>query len=173
MLSHMTMTLLSPSCSRSIVKWSQASLYPTGFMRRSPGGLMSQFTKLPCNRCEGKKGPKYIDRKYCGRCLVQIKKERSRGAHARAIFTRYGITGEDYNRLYEFQQGKCALCRWATGKTRRLSVDHDHRTGLVRGLLCRPCNDLLGFIRDNPEYFRRGIDYLDAPPWARLNRRTT
>lgn len=118
--------------------------------------------------CNGRKGPKYKDKKYCGRCVLQKKKERSRGAHAKAIEKRYGITADDYERLYQLQGGRCAICRMATGRTRRLSVDHDHRTGEVRGLLCRPCNNILGYYRDDPEAFERGAVYLRSTPWAYL-----
>ncbi|MDF3280889.1 endonuclease VII domain-containing protein [Gordonia sp. N1V] len=72
----------------------------------------------------------------------------------------YGLLPGEYERLYLAQGGRCYACRRATGKTRRLSVDHDHRTGEVRGLLCRPCNTLLGRARDAVEFFQRFIDYL-------------
>jgi hypothetical protein len=75
----------------------------------------------------------------------------------------YGLTPDEYEWLYEFQGGHCALCP-ATGRTRRLSVDHNHKTGKVRGLLCRPCNDLFGRWRDDPAPFLRAIYYLLHPP---------
>jgi hypothetical protein len=50
-----------------------------------------------------------------------------------------GITDELYFEMLERQGGHCALCP-ATPKTRRLHVDHDHKTGAVRGLLCHRCN---------------------------------
>jgi hypothetical protein len=131
--------------------------------------MTSAWLGKPCARCEGKKGEKYAAKKYCGRCVVQARRERSRGAHARAIKRRYGITAQEYNRMYEIQGGRCAICRRATGATRRLSVDHDHKTALVRGLLCRICNNLLGHARDDPELFRRAIDYLEHPPWNQLS----
>lgn len=50
----------------------------------------------------------------------------------------------EYERLLAAQDGHCALCP-ATGKTRRLHVDHDHKTGQVRGLLCYKCNNALPY----------------------------
>jgi len=50
-----------------------------------------------------------------------------------------GISDDDYQQLLEEQEGGCAICG-APPKTRRLSVDHNHRTGKVRGLLCFRCN---------------------------------
>lgn len=76
----------------------------------------------------------------------------------------YGIQPDDYDKIYAAQDGKCAICRRATGLTRRLSVDHDHATGKVRGLLCRVCNDMLGHARDDIEFFARALQYLNDPP---------
>jgi len=77
---------------------------------------------------------------------------------------RYGITPEQYWALYEAQGGVCYICQRATGKTKRLSVDHDHATGYVRGLLCGPDNKILGHMRDDPDMARRVASYLEAPP---------
>jgi Recombination endonuclease VII len=92
----------------------------------------------------------------------------------------YDLTDEEYQALYEFQGGLCALCRRAkgTGK-RRLAVDHDHRRGCghdpakgckqcTRGLLCATCNDVLAHFRDAPLAGARMIEYLALPPWGRL-----
>jgi hypothetical protein len=76
------------------------------------------------------------------------------------ILKRYGITPEQYWALYEAQGGACYICQRATGKTKRLSVDHDHETGYVRGLLCGPCNKILGHFRDDAATAWRCYDYL-------------
>lgn len=86
-------------------------------------------------------------------------------SHEKHIWDTYGITKSEYWAIYAAQGGKCALCRRATGATKNLSVDHDHVSGRVRGLLCQKCNrDVLGHLRDDPEAFLRGIDYLTNPP---------
>lgn len=132
------------------------------------GASLTRWTELPCQRCGGGKGPKYIDGKFCGHCTHKVSKERRNNAHARALEARYGITSADYWDLYAWQGGVCYICRRATGKTRRLSVDHDHSTGIVRGLLCRPCNNYLGHLRDSREALLRAAGYLDAPPFAAM-----
>lgn len=129
---------------------------------------MSAWSSRACQRCGGGKGAKYRDRKYCGKCQHFIRRERSDNAHGKALEARYGITKADYWNLYEFQGGYCYICRRATGATRRLTVDHDHATGLVRGLLCRPCNTMLGHLRDDIDAFQRVIDYLKEPPFASM-----
>lgn len=93
------------------------------------------------------------------------KRALSRNSHAQRVEATYGITADEYWTLWRAQGGVCAICQRATGKTRRLSVDHDHKTGFVRGLVCRPCNsDVLGHLRDSVEALQRAIDYLEAPP---------
>jgi Recombination endonuclease VII len=70
--------------------------------------------------------------------------------HARHIKWRYGITGEEYARMYEEQKGLCGICFKPETQTKkdgtvyRLSVDHNHTTNKVRGLLCFSCNKKLG-----------------------------
>jgi hypothetical protein len=90
------------------------------------------------------------------------------GAHERRVQKVYGLKPGEYGRIYLAQGGVCAICQRANGATRNLSVDHDHRTGLTRGLCCRPCNDLLGHLRDDVEAARRIVTYLLNPPARRL-----
>lgn len=90
----------------------------------------------------------------------------SRASHAAHIEKTYGLTGEDYQSLLRAQGGRCAICRCAP-QTRRLVVDHDHRSGEVRGLLCTRCNhDLLGAAHDSLEILRAAVAYLEHPPYG-------
>ncbi|ANA86812.1 endonuclease VII [Gordonia phage Bachita] len=105
------------------------------------------------------------------RCTTHNRKKRNdrRSAdHARRLKAVYNITGDEYVEILEHQDGRCFICRRATGKSRRLSVDHCHESsggGWVRGLLCGPCNQgVLGHLRDDPEALQRALDYLAHPP---------
>lgn len=92
-------------------------------------------------------------------------KKRRNYNHAERIGKTYGITAEEYQSIYEAQGGRCYICQRATGARRKLAVDHDHESGYVRGLLCRPCNHkVLGHLRDDTEAFQRAIDYINNPP---------
>ena len=71
-----------------------------------------------------------------------------------------GVTDEEYRRLLEAQGGHCALCP-NVPKTRRLHVDHDHKTGRVRGLLCYRCNRALPTYLDS-DWLRRAATYVDS-----------
>jgi hypothetical protein len=74
----------------------------------------------------------------------------------------YGITIEDYNRMFEEQNGTCAICKQeGIIKKGTLCVDHCHTTGVVRGLLCHSCNVGLGHFLDNKETMKTAIKYLE------------
>jgi hypothetical protein len=61
----------------------------------------------------------------------------------------YGITLDDYNKMFEQQKGKCAICkRHQNNLTRTLCVDHDHKTNQVRALLCVTCNTDVSVVED-------------------------
>jgi hypothetical protein len=125
---------------------------------------MSQWGGKPCARCGGTKGPVFAERKFCYRCSSLVKKAAAEKAHRAMTARVYGLSDGDYDKLYEAQNGRCALCQVATGRTKRLAVDHDHATGEVRGILCSVCNRMLGHGRDRTDFFLRVIEYLTAPP---------
>lgn len=84
-----------------------------------------------------------------------------RDAYLRRV---YGITEAQYDEVLEHQGGACAICRKPPAAGKNLHVDHDHKTGAVRGLLCMPCNHhLIGRYRDPQLFFRAG-EYLTSPP---------
>lgn len=82
-------------------------------------------------------------------------RDRTRSEYLRR---KYGITNGEYERILDSQGGVCAICK-RTGR-KRLAVDHDHRSGMVRGLLCWRCNKhLISNFRD-PERFYSAAEYL-------------
>lgn len=100
------------------------------------------------------------------RAFRQATKDR---AHEAMVARTYGLAPGQYEALYEAQGGRCAVdfCR-ATGKSKKLAVDHDHKTGEVRGLLCRTHNLLIGYNQDRPEVFDSLAEYLRNPPARRV-----
>jgi hypothetical protein len=117
-----------------------------------------------CKDCDGGARPAPHPGPRCATHHREAKKASRRLAHGRWILKTYGITSEQYEALYEAQGGVCYICVRATGKTRKLAVDHDHATGYVRGLLCKPCNSVLAHFRDDANAAIRLITYLDHPP---------
>ena len=82
-------------------------------------------------------------------------------------YVTYGITADDYKSFFDFQGGVCACCkkpetnRQVSGRgLRPLSVDHDHATNKVRGLLCGNCNRGIGHFKDDPARLDRAAAYL-------------
>lgn len=109
----------------------------------------------------------------CATHRRQMVKERRAKAHDAHVQRTYGISGDEYLELKRSQGGLCAICGPWTGRNGRyvsLSVDHNHRTEEVRGLLCRVCNRILGMWRDNPDAFDRAAEYLRNPPARKVLR---
>lgn len=75
----------------------------------------------------------------------------------------FGIKYEQYDQMLEKQKGVCAICGCPETKpnAKYLAVDHNHETGLVRGLLCNNCNRALGLLKDNKEILQNAIKYLE------------
>jgi len=79
---------------------------------------------------------------------------------------RFGITRQEYAEMFLKQNGTCAICsqpETATrlGKVKALSVDHNHKTGVVRGLLCSDCNTGIGKLKEDRNIFLSAIQYLN------------
>ena len=87
--------------------------------------------------------------------------------YARHLKIQYGITPEQYNELILKQNNLCAICnepessKDRNGNIKKLSVDHCHKTGKVRRLLCNQCNKGLGCFKDNTELLKKAINYLE------------
>lgn len=81
----------------------------------------------------------------------------------RKLWNLYGLTVEAFNELVRKQEGKCRICeRVPQGRNDqdKLVVDHCHKTGRVRGLLCTQCNGAIGWLKDDPEILKRAYEYL-------------
>lgn len=81
--------------------------------------------------------------------------------HIISRIQRYKITKEEYIRLLSKSNEKCAICgnNCLTGKS--LAVDHDHKTGIVRGFLCQKCNIGIGHLNDDIKLLNSAINYLE------------
>jgi hypothetical protein len=76
----------------------------------------------------------------------------------------FGISGEEYDRLFSAQDLRCAICRrMPRPDERAFPLDHDHATGAIRGVLCVYCNTRLGALQDEV-WLSAAVAYLEAPP---------
>ena len=74
----------------------------------------------------------------------------------------YGITLDDYNAMFSNQHGSCAICNThQKDLEKRLSVDHCHTSGNVRGLLCNRCNTSIGLFDEDTSILKSAINYID------------
>jgi hypothetical protein len=156
--------------------------------RRSAQGLYAIGQKVTeegvfCGSCKVRKSPEdfskssytasgyYASCKICKRksanAWLDRNREKSNARHRKHhrknhLKQNYNLTIDDFNRLVQNQKGACAIClnKFAENKSGKPHVDHDHNTGIVRGILCGYCNSALGMFRDNEEVLRNAINYL-------------
>jgi hypothetical protein len=84
-------------------------------------------------------------------------KEQTREQHLKRT---YGLTLEQYDEMFESQNGVCAICGGVNINGKRLCVDHNHKTNKVRGLLCHSCNFFIGNSKESIIILRSAINYL-------------
>ena len=95
-----------------------------------------------------------INNKWRGYNPEEMKQSQRRTRRKRE----YGVTAEEYDQMLEDQENKCHICKSEIGY--EAAVDHDHLTGIVRGLLCRNCNVGLGHFKDSIETLKSAVEYL-------------
>ena len=122
--------------------------------------------KNPDNYKKLKKSSKNWSKNNLDKCKIKNKRYDSsiQGKINRRMYSlkwRYGISLEDYNKMFEEQQGCCAICEThVTELSKQLCVDHRHFDSKVRGLLCNSCNLLLGNSKDSIKILQNAIKYL-------------
>jgi len=96
--------------------------------------------------------------------IIRAKKNYERDPEARFFYMidyKFGCSREQYLTLLQQQNGVCAICsKSPDGRFKRLAVDHDHKTGCVRGLLCSRCNRAIGLLGDDPGMLAQATRYL-------------
>jgi len=147
--------------------------------RRVNGYMKKYYNGNPEKWSERQQSEKYKEAKNLARRTKYANDEKYRDKHKSNVkqyqesnpeirfaqrLRRYGINPIEYRQMLKKQDGKCAICgRPDSGdnQANRFYVDHDHKTGKVRGLLCSQCNMGLGKFFDNTEYLKNAITYLE------------
>ena len=80
--------------------------------------------------------------------------------HEHKKYERRGITKEQYQAVFESQDGLCAICEQPPKDNESLAMDHNHNTNEFRGLLCKECNRALGLFGDNIDTLINAVNYL-------------
>lgn len=115
---------------------------------------MSRYETYPEHR---KQAMRERSREWRARNPAAVKKTNLRN-HLRE----YGLTVEEFEAMLLAQSGRCAICITPFAEVKEPHVDHDHKTGAVRGLLCKDCNLVLGCVDDSTDLLARAIAYLDG-----------
>jgi predicted class III extradiol MEMO1 family dioxygenase len=126
-----------------------------------------------CKKCKQDKTLAHFNKKYkdqekyharCKQCLAEDFKERYTSEDIRRwqLKKHYNMTIEQYTQMVEQQDHRCKVCeRHEQDLNNILCVDHDHKTGKVRSLLCSNCNTVLGKVYEDPKILEKMIEYLN------------
>lgn len=116
-----------------------------------------EYNKVRCSSCGEIKPREEFYRNSKAKSGLQSKcKSCFRKYKAQSISPEFAKFSE---KILEEQNHKCAICGYDDG-LRALSLDHDHRSGRIRGYLCRDCNSGLGNFHDRPDWLKKAIEYL-------------
>jgi hypothetical protein len=137
---------------------------------------MKNRDQFPDARYRGKiytSGPRGGKSSHCKTCnsdstkkWAEKNKQRvAENARKRHLMTKFGITLDEYDEMLERQDQKCFICgcdaKSPRVKQKNFCVDHDHKTGDVRKILCDSCNLILGNADDDIELLKKCINYLE------------
>jgi len=133
--------------------------------------FLNKFTEVKCSGCK-----RVLDQEKhfhkdksrisgynhrCKDCAKAAAKKYRRSPEAQREYELqyyYGISKKEYDALAEAQDNKCAIC--GEHPEKHLAVDHCHRSGVIRGLLCRTCNSGIGLLKDDPRIVSNAAYYL-------------
>lgn len=123
-----------------------------------------------CGEIKAERDMSKSNRVLCKKCVTERAKEWGRSNKSRwerqkrksHLKKKYDLSIEEYDKIIESQCGVCAICKGSLYDSRgyRPHVDHDHKTGKVRGVLCTSCNNSLGKFKDNKMHLLRAYRYL-------------
>jgi hypothetical protein len=150
-------------CDKHYRLWSKFQLLEYPPKKKLPDGVVkicSKHGNLSKEECylQGKHREKY-QYWYCKKCILDLNLKNNFGL-------KNGL--DDYEIMLAAQDGKCAICKCTEnntkrkGKEKRFNVDHNHKTGLPRSILCSFCNSLLGYAQDSIETLKSAIAYLES-----------
>ena len=157
-------------CKACIKVSSAAYLQANSEKKKTYQSTYSQESREKINACyrERDRVRKANDPEYRVRKQESSKKakacnpEKYRKLGRKGLLKRYNLTVQEYEQMYQAQNGLCAVCGNPQVTGKQLSVDHDHVTGLVRGLLCVRCNYGIGYFQENISFLENAIAYLHA-----------
>ena len=113
-----------------------------------------------CQSCQRRRQKAYKKRTPEKQKSYKRKHYSSEKSRDYSLRYRYGMTLDQFNTMFEKQDRRCALCKSDKSDGKNFVVDHCHKTGKIRGILCSYCNRALGMLKDDPDMLSRAIIYL-------------
>jgi hypothetical protein len=146
------------------VKMRKHTEYTPGRDKANKARKVPRDKNSKCLRCNGKR-KKFIilgnDEDFCYECFDKVKRNRRR------VLYKYGLTVNDFANILKKQNNSCDICKvdfFELTNIEMVCIDHCHKTGKVRGLLCSTCNSGLGMFKDDENNLINAINYLKKKP---------
>jgi hypothetical protein len=143
----------------------------TEFHRRKAG--LHSYCK-PCTRLKNRQWVQTHPEQHAASCASWYRRNKAKAKQSSSNWhykSHYSITYAEFLAMCAAVGNKCEICRadLAIGKktARSAHLDHNHRTGVIRGVLCAMCNTAVGKLGDSPELLRRAITYLEGKTWRK------
>lgn len=163
--------LTSAGLKSSQIRGNLSEAIPSQDEAVTPEGVETGREDIQCSVCMTLKPFKefYVkDRKTgrldstCKACRIIQQRERN-----------LGVTQAQYMKMHKAQQGRCGIChkRLRSRRYKAFAVDHCHKTGKIRGLLCTNCNTAIGLLKDDPERMQRAIHWIKGQSDTHSNMR--
>lgn len=130
--------------------------------REEFGKRYNGYSPSLCKPCSAEKAREYRAKALASDNAAEIRERERRSNRRTQLRKKYGITPEDYDAMLAEQGGVCAVCGGLPDRDRdHFDVDHCHKTGIVRGLLCSSCNRSIGLLGDDPDRILRAALYVE------------
>lgn len=151
------------TCSKCGETKALSEFFPLYGKQKEIGARNGRTHKPHCKTCNGKDGTLWKQEN------PEARKRYSNARRKHRISSKYGLTEERYFEILSEQGGHCAICPRTDGRKKQktctptkfhFAVDHDHATGVTRGLLCDTCNRALGMFGDSPANLLSAVAYL-------------
>lgn len=113
-----------------------------------------------CQGCGGPMEGLRLDAIWCSESCAARRLARREIVRKSRLKTEYRLTPDEFAAMLKRQRGRCAVCGGQDPKHTNWSVDHDHVTGQVRGILCSRCNTGIGQLQDDPVVIRAALAYV-------------
>lgn len=151
---------------KTCIKCSQAKEINEFYINTDRAGRKT--SRSSCKDCSKKRNREYAiqnPEKVRESCNRWYKNNPDKAAikHSKIKEKKYGVTPAQFTEMMVSQNSKCSICKLEPNDGRSLCIDHCHKTGQVRGLLCSKCNQALGLFKDDKFILQEAISYLTKP----------